>query len=61
MAGVNPFLAASIAMLLALIIPGWVAMRATITERLVAVQLGSVITALDSGLSQPGVRADLVP
>ncbi len=46
MAGVNPFLAASVAMLLALIIPGWVAMRATITERLVAVQLGSVITAL---------------
>lgn len=46
MAGVNPFLAAAIAMLLALVIPGWGAMRAATTERLVAVQLGSVITAL---------------
>lgn len=42
----NPFLITATAMLLALIIPAWVAMRSDIAERLVGVQLGSVVSAL---------------
>jgi multisubunit Na+/H+ antiporter MnhF subunit len=45
-AGVSPFLIAAIAMLLALALPGWVAVRATLAQRLVALELCSVVTAL---------------
>ena len=46
MAGVSPFLIASIAMLLALALPGWVAVRGSLAQRLVALELCSVVTAL---------------
>jgi len=46
MAGVNPFLFAAIAMILALILPAWIAFRASIPQRVVALQLASVTTAL---------------
>ncbi len=42
----SPFLIAAIAMLLALALPGWVAVRGTLAERLVALELCSVVTAL---------------
>ena len=46
MAGVSPFLIAAIAMLLALVLPGWVAARGTLAQRLVALELCSIVTAL---------------
>lgn len=42
----NVFLDAAVGMLLALLLPGWVALRGGMTERLVAIQLCSVISAL---------------
>lgn len=42
----NVFLGAAVGMLLALLLPGWIALRGGMTERLVAVQLCSVISAL---------------
>jgi multisubunit Na+/H+ antiporter MnhF subunit len=46
MAGVNPWLAAAIALLLALALPTWTALRGGVDQRLVAVQLASAIAAL---------------
>lgn len=46
MAGINPWLAASIAMLLALPLPVWTAFSAPAAHRLVAIELAAVITTL---------------
>jgi multicomponent Na+:H+ antiporter subunit F len=45
-AGVSPFLIAAISMLLALALPSWVAVRGTLAQRLVALELCSVATTL---------------
>jgi multicomponent Na+:H+ antiporter subunit F len=42
----SPFLVASIAMLLALALPAWVAVRGVLAQRLVALELCSVVTTL---------------
>lgn len=46
MAAINPWLAASIAMLLALPLPVWTAVHAPTSHRLVAIELVSVISTL---------------
>ncbi len=46
MAGVNPFIAAATAMILAMVLPGCIAFHGSTPQRLVAVQLAAVITAL---------------
>jgi multisubunit Na+/H+ antiporter MnhF subunit len=45
-AGVSSFLFAAIAMVVALALPGWVAIRGSLAQRLVALELCSVITVL---------------
>jgi len=46
MAAVNPFLAATIALLPALAVPLWFAQRNSLADRLVAVQLATIITSV---------------
>ena len=50
MAAVNPFLAATIALLPALAVPLWFALHRSLADRLVAVQLATTVAAVAMAL-----------